>query len=471
MIRLLTAIFLLATGLVATGQEMRLELTPGTYASHADAVADAAPETLMLVGKADVRDLRAIAATLPASVAMLDMQGLEIEEYTYPFNSTEDRGYYPPSTIPASTFAHITLRDILFPLSLKAIGEGAFAGSALTAAHFPVSLNSLGDYAFAGCENIESILFCSPLEYLGVGAFRNCVSLRRADLYPTEIEYIPDALFVGCKSLKEILIPSCAKKMGSEVFAGSGLEDIILPYATDCAPFALAGMKELHTADVNYPMNADGMLFDTPQLVAVDKTNPDAPDLFLAASGITDSGISAGFKTIGDYSFAGSGARKLVLSSGVSRIGRGAFALMPGLASIDVMSLGSDVIDIDETAIEGINPSEIVLWVDSLAADSWRAHGVWNRFKIDTSGKSEVEAISVAESTIKIKPLEGKIVVSSPDVIKSIAIYSADGSLLFAWSPNKAFATVDTTPWHGTVVVADVLDAAGRRRQSKLVLR
>lgn len=471
MSRMLILTAVMASLLAARAEEMRIELTPGSYASHIEAVAAEAPESLMLVGSADVRDLRAVAASLPEGVRLLNMQGLVIEEYTYPYNSAEDRGYYPAHTIPAATFAHTRFPEILFPVTLEAIGEGAFAGSALREAGFPTSLRSLGDYAFAGCGSLEKMLFCAPLTYLGAGAFRNCTALVRADLYPTEIKEVPDFLFAGCVSLKEALIPSVAKKIGREVFAGSGLEDVILPYGTDCAPFALAGMKELRGADVNYPAGGYGLLFGTPALERLDNAGAEAPDLMLAASGIADSKVSAGFNAIGDYAFAGLQAGKLVLSRDITRIGRGAFASMPLLRSIDVIPLGAAVPDISEEAIEGLDPSGIVLWVDSVSADAWRAHGVWSRFRIDSSGNSDVGGIVADDSgQIEIKAAGGRIIVSAPDAIRSLAVWSTAGSLLFASAPGKHGVEVDAGQWRGCIVAVEAADAAGRRRQAKLML-
>lgn len=82
-----------------------------------------------------------------------------------------------------SAFWHCRIGQLKFPDSLKYIGSRAFNWSKIKSISFPKNIQKIGSYAFAGCEQLERIEFNGLPKSIG------------------------SEVFSGCKALKEIVIP------------------------------------------------------------------------------------------------------------------------------------------------------------------------------------------------------------------------------------------------------------------------
>ena len=84
-------------------------------------------------------------------------------------------------------------------------------------------------FAFAGNTTVKSILIPETVTAIGQGAFENCVELESVNL-PGKIKAIEPFAFNGCKKLKEMAIPAGVYRIGEKAFADCvSIESIVIP--------------------------------------------------------------------------------------------------------------------------------------------------------------------------------------------------------------------------------------------------
>lgn len=144
---------------------------------------------------------------------------------------------------------------------LTSLGEDAFSGCvSLNDVVLPDSLTSIPRRAFKNCTGLKNLKFGKNTEFLGASAFenaglvsidipvslkrvgtgggvyggdgmsvfKNCVDLERVNLH-SETEWIGVGAFEGCVSLKQIIIPDSVVRIMGKAFNGSGLVSVELP--------------------------------------------------------------------------------------------------------------------------------------------------------------------------------------------------------------------------------------------------
>ena len=112
------------------------------------------------------------------------------------------------------------LPSIVFPPSLKTIGRSAFTGCiALSSIVFSEteSLTSIGDYAFSGCTSLPAIVLAPSLETIGSGAFCGCTALAMVE-FPDTLTSIGDRAFMKCDSLPAVVLPAYVQMYSAYVF-------------------------------------------------------------------------------------------------------------------------------------------------------------------------------------------------------------------------------------------------------------
>lgn len=98
-----------------------------------------------------------------------------------------------------------SLKNILFPDSLIAIGERTFAWCRIEQLKLPDSLKYIGTRAFYW-NKIKSISFPKNIQKIGSYAFAKCEQLERIEFNGLP-KSIGSEVFNGCTALKEIVIP------------------------------------------------------------------------------------------------------------------------------------------------------------------------------------------------------------------------------------------------------------------------
>jgi len=121
----------------------------------------------------------------------------------------------------------------------------------LTSIVIPDSVTEIGTRAFERCQNLESIVLPSTLDYITSGLFSYCASLTSIQIpetvsaigdrafesclsleeiiIPDSVIRIQDCAFCYCVSLSEITIPESVTSTGVNLFSGSGLTKITIP--------------------------------------------------------------------------------------------------------------------------------------------------------------------------------------------------------------------------------------------------
>lgn len=82
--------------------------------------------------------------------------------------------------IPNNCFTYNSFTTIIFPSSLKTIGEGSFSGNPrlTTPLVFPEGMVSISQDAFSGCGQLQGVDFPSTLQSIQSEAFNNCYSIN-----------------------------------------------------------------------------------------------------------------------------------------------------------------------------------------------------------------------------------------------------------------------------------------------------
>lgn len=134
----------------------------------------------------------------------------EVDTYTVPDGVEE---------ICESAFWNSRIKKaIIFPDSLKKIGNDAFAHTKADRLVIPEGVTSIGDNVFSSCESSEVVLPDSIKE-IGSGLFSTSGLLKKVTL-PSGLKKIPYRTFMNAESLESIEIPDSVEEIDPEAFWG-----------------------------------------------------------------------------------------------------------------------------------------------------------------------------------------------------------------------------------------------------------
>lgn len=117
-------------------------------------------------------------------------------------------------------------REIVIPAKIAdrevtKIGDYAFEGYDLTNVVFPDSLKEIGEGAFYRCKCLTAVSIPESVEVIGAGAFNSCLDLSELKL-PDNIESIGECAFGNCAKLDEIDIDEALVKSIYRWYSSSG---------------------------------------------------------------------------------------------------------------------------------------------------------------------------------------------------------------------------------------------------------
>lgn len=175
--------------------------------------------------------------------------GMETEELVFP-DSLKRIG---DNTFKNNYFSRITL-----PPHLESIGINAFANSYnITEMVFPDSVREIGEQAFSGCGNLKHITLPEQNIEFGKAAFQGCNRLQSVEL-PDAVTQIPNQMFMNCRSLRSVHIPENCVSIGTQAFSGTLLEEIGIPANTkDVGSYAFQNCRYLKT--INIPEGVESL--------------------------------------------------------------------------------------------------------------------------------------------------------------------------------------------------------------------
>ena len=183
-----------------------------------------------------------------------------------------------------------SLKEIVLPLSVKEIGEGAFEHSGLEKISLE-NVEKIRKSTFYMCKNLKEVGLSSVKE-IGVSAFEDS-GLEKINL--ENVEIIGDCAFCECENLKEVTLSS-VKEIGEDAFGRSGLEKVNLKNVEKIGNYAFGGsnLKE----------------------IVLPPSVKEIGEGTFRGSGLEKISLK-NVEKIGDYAFDKSGIKKIVIPDGV----------------------------------------------------------------------------------------------------------------------------------------------------------
>lgn len=159
-----------------------------------------------------------------------------------------------PSTMKSigdAAFEYAGLETLTLPEGFNSLGERCFKNSKLVNVVLPNSLTEIPREAFYNCRRLQTVQMSDNVTSIGVSAFDNCAYLTTMNM-PLSIETIGNSAFSGCEAWKyegEMKTPNL-KSIGHSVFyLCSSLNcDYTVPHLWDQLPnsiFRCSGFKSL----------------------------------------------------------------------------------------------------------------------------------------------------------------------------------------------------------------------------------
>lgn len=134
------------------------------------------------------------------------------------------------------------LKSVLFPGSLRIIGDKAFKGcDELTSITVPEGVLHIGHRAFANCTNLREVVLPNSLQTIGGGAFYNCQKLKKVFL-PDNLRMHDVGAFEACGQVEFIVSHEAANQSGNFVIKNGILEKYKGPGGAVIVPAGVKGI-------------------------------------------------------------------------------------------------------------------------------------------------------------------------------------------------------------------------------------
>ena len=144
-------------------------------------------------------------------------------------------------------------RSLVVPDGTEAIEKFQHAEKDCERVFVPRSVAEIRSGAFYGCENLTEVVFeeGSRLVTIGDSAFQNCRNLARVN-FPDRLRSIGQCAFRACEGLASVRLPDSLELIGVFCFAGSGLEQLVLPAGVrEVGASAFQGCGRLRSVQLN----------------------------------------------------------------------------------------------------------------------------------------------------------------------------------------------------------------------------
>lgn len=274
------------------------------------------------------------------------------------------------------------LTSVTFPSTLKTIGEGVFYGcSRLTSVELPAQTVSIGNEAFGDCPLLATLSLGEGLKSIGRSAFENCIALTGVSM-PADMESIGALAFKGCTKLASAALGNSLTLLGDSAFYGcSALQLVELPVTvSSVGTRTFAGCSALNAVGLGNVSTIGEAAFNgcsaLTEIAIPNGVETLGNYAFYGCSSLatvtlgTQERSSSSLKTIGDYAFAETAVKSVVLPDGVSTLGNYAFNKCASLATV---SLGNSLTAIGDYAFSDCKKLESVTFGSALETIGERA--------------------------------------------------------------------------------------------------
>ncbi len=349
--------------------------------------------------------------TMTATITGISSQNPE--EYVYLSDETVKNGKtYKVTAIGNSAFYNKSMVYVVIPASVERIGNSAFALSTVHTVVFesgsrcsviddnafsksgivslaaPSSLQSIGNAAFDGCSSLTDITFFanSKLSHIGDNAFYNATALARLS-FKGPLSYVGSAAFSG-SGVQQVDFGEKAalEVLGENLFLNvTHLTSVILPSTvTEIKPSAFSGVSfynEHGEEEYDYYGYKNGKFIFPSGVTTVGKK------AFAETNGLETVVFSSSLVSIGDEAFSQSTSLKeIFIPDSVQTIGNYAFSECD---EVTVLTVGKDVLTIGHYAFYGLNKLIAVYFNAERATDFDSANNVFT-YAGDGAGGVEV---------------------------------------------------------------------------------
>ena len=306
----------------------------------------------------------------------------ELTEVTIPATATLGGKSYKVTAVGTSAFRRCNnLTSVALPTGLVSIGKYSFQNSGIKKIVFPNTLKSIGDGAFENCWQITAVTLPDKLESVGPNAFSYMLNLQKVVL-PSTLQSIGDRTFFRNQNLTSVESHiSEPFDISESVFAGSSdWDDTNNVYIYSPSPAKLyvpAGTKSKYVAAKGWNMFAaieegevkegfDGVLkysystgSDEATVIQDDSyqelnevTIPATATLggksykvtavgnraFRECYNLTSVTLPSGLVSIGNYSFYNAGIKEITFPNTLKSIGEGAFEYCRQITAVTLPS-------------------------------------------------------------------------------------------------------------------------------------
>lgn len=244
-----------------TGEETEIEIPSriggapvtklsGTLFSDSGVKRVTLPETLVDISP--LRFCEVVEVVLPAGMDSLKPQWFEGFQKLESFTITGEGAYRTEGGIIYSADGKTLVLapnalsgEFAVPEGVEQIGEKAFRYTQISRIVFPSSVRSIGNEALC-CDSLESAVFSEGLEEIGENAFYN-TPLREAEL-PLSLKRIGDRAFMSSK-LERVTLHEGLESLGSSAFNGAKLSELYIPETlTECGHYPVGADKEVRVS-------------------------------------------------------------------------------------------------------------------------------------------------------------------------------------------------------------------------------
>ena len=252
-------------------------------------------ETVPGTGRVGWTDASVRKLVIPEGYSSLDavcLRGIVgLEEIVLPDSVTEIPGQLMPN-------AALFLKKITFGKNLTRIGAEAFSGcTGLTGVVFPASLREIGDFAFQNT-GLTSVTL-PKLDQCGRAIFANCLSLTEVSVADGVTE-IPSETFL-CTPLRAVTLPKGLQRIGDRAFEATGLTSLSLPDSvTEIGTTAFSGCRSLTSVDFGKGLTTI------------------KSQAFQNCSSLTFAPLPLSIRSVGDFAFSGTALTSVKVPEGTS---------------------------------------------------------------------------------------------------------------------------------------------------------
>ena len=307
------------------------------------------------------------------------------------------------TTIYDKAFYNCTaLKSMILPSSVTGLGSYAFYECSNMASITLSNLTKINDYTFKDCSSLDGVVLPETLTEIGNYAFSGCVGLTGITI-PNTVTNIGRNAFSGCAGITELTLPNGLQTIGQESFKNMQLQSIVVPNSvTSIGASAFQGCSYLKIVHIT---NGDvtnltalgkdafsgahsSLCIIVPQdtLKAYKEAtnwssyaskifaeNNIVDNSYLIVDGVLKQYIGnsetvttpANITSIGNYAFAYSNVKSVIIGNGVTTIGQYAFAYC---ASLQTVTIDDSVASIGDYAFYNCQKLETVSYGSGLSA-------------------------------------------------------------------------------------------------------